>query len=815
MWEALDRLFSGQFMPHGHCYLWTPSMVWLQVGSNLLIALAYLSISLTLAYIVLKIKDIPFSWMYVAFGVFIITCGGTHAIDIVTIWDPIYWFDGGLRVVTAIASVAAAVLLLPLVPKAIALADATQLAHARGLKLEATYEELARAHEETRSIERQKTEFFANISHELRTPLALILGPLENVSRSANLTPAQVRDLEVVTRNARTLLRHVNELLDVAKLEAGKMNVTYARGDLAALVRAAASSFEVLARDRHLTLEVVAPGELPADIDAEKLERVLVNVIANAFKFTPEGGRVSCTVVEERGRAHISVADSGPGVPEHLRATIFERFAQAAKGTAGASGGTGLGLAIAKDLVELHGGTISVTDVEDGPSGARFVIDLPLEHATVQGETFASPLSASALPPQDVHTVRAPLGGALPGDLDAPLVLVVEDNRDMNAFLAESLASHYRIERAFDGVEGLRLANDRRPDIVVTDVTMPEMGGDALFRELRGNPLLADIPVVILTASGNSDLRVELLREGASDFLQKPLRIDELRARIGNLLMMKRARDVLRRALASRADEVDVMALDLAEQKRQLEGALDAVRVARDHSERASRLKTAFLGMISHELRTPLTTMQLLVDRLATGALEEPKKKLVERLGRSTARLAEMIDSLLRYTALQSGQLEKKVAQVDLAALVTSTADELHPVAKGKGLSLTVQARDATLESDPTLLRLVLRNLLSNAVKFTDQGFVEICIEPAQPSTAGFIVRVRDSGRGIDRAQLAAIFEPFHHLEPVRQKHVPGIGLGLSLVREIVASLGGAIAVESELAKGSTFSITLPLSSST
>ena len=791
-------------------------MVWLQVGSNLLIALAYLSISLTLAYIVRKIKDIPFSWMYAAFGVFIITCGGTHALDIVTIWDPIYWFDGGLRVVTAIASAATAVLLVPLVPKAIALADATQLAHARGLKLEATYEELARAHEATRSIERQKTEFFANISHELRTPLALILGPLENVSRSANLTPAQVRDLEVATRNARTLLTHVNQLLDVAKLEAGKMNVTWAHGDIAALVRVAASSFEVLARDRHVTFDVVAPGELPADIDAEKLERVVVNVIANAFKFTPDGGRVSCTVVEERGQAHISVADSGPGVPVHLRAAIFERFAQATKGTARPSGGTGLGLAIAKDLVELHGGTISVTDVEDGTSGARFVIALPLQHAAVQGETFASALSSTPLTPRDLDAGRLPLARELPeGDLGAPLVLVVEDNRDMNAFLSESLASHYRVERAFDGVEGLQLAKDRRPDIVVTDVTMPKMGGDALFRELRGNAVLADIPVVILTASGNSDLRVELLRDGASDFLQKPLRIDELRARIENLLMMKRARNVLRLALASRADEVDVMARVLAEQKRQLEGALDAVRVARDHSERASQLKTAFLAMISHELRTPLTTMQLLVDRLAWGALEEPRKKLVDRLGRSTARLAEMIDSLLRYTALQSGQLEKKVAEVDLAALVTSTAGELDPLARGKGLSLTVQAHDATLQSDPTRLRLVLRNLLSNALKFTDHGFVEISVEPAQPASEGFIVRVRDSGRGIDREQVSAIFEPFHHLEPVRHKHVPGIGLGLSLVREIVVSLGGAIAVESELAKGSTFSVTLPLSSST
>ncbi|HLM76542.1 MAG TPA: histidine kinase dimerization/phospho-acceptor domain-containing protein, partial [Polyangiaceae bacterium] len=284
MLDALVRFFSGSFMPHGHCYLWTPEMVWLQVISNGSIGLAYLSISATLYYIIRRIRDLPFSWMYLAFGIFIITCGLTHFMDVVTIWQPVYWLDGAVRAVTAAASVGTAILLFPLVPKAIGLAGAAAAAHARGIELETTYKELAKAHAKTKEIEQLKTRFFANASHELRTPLTLILGPVERLLASADLPDLTRPDLEVVARNARLLLRHVNDLLDIAKLDAGRMEPRFENGDLAKLVRLTSGLFDSVSAGSHYSLDINAPEALPAEIDPDMIQRVLVNLIGNAVK---------------------------------------------------------------------------------------------------------------------------------------------------------------------------------------------------------------------------------------------------------------------------------------------------------------------------------------------------------------------------------------------------------------------------------------------------------------------------------------------------------------------------------------------------
>jgi signal transduction histidine kinase len=268
-----DFFASSAFMPHGHCYLWQPALLWLQVLTNLGIGLAYLAIFLTLVYLVYRIQDIPFQWMYVAFAVFIVTCGITHFFDVYVIWTPAYWTDGAVRLVTALASVGTAVLLPPLVPKAVALADAAKVSHERGIQLEAANRELGVLLEKTQELEQLKTQFFANISHELRTPLALILAPTEKLLASGELSQAQRRELEVVGRNAQTLLRHVNDLLDVSKLEAGKLTPAYVETDLSALVRLGASHFDGLARERGITFRLEVSPQVTAQVDPDKVSR--------------------------------------------------------------------------------------------------------------------------------------------------------------------------------------------------------------------------------------------------------------------------------------------------------------------------------------------------------------------------------------------------------------------------------------------------------------------------------------------------------------------------------------------------------------
>ncbi|HYL82303.1 MAG TPA: PAS domain S-box protein, partial [Candidatus Acidoferrum sp.] len=222
--------------------------------------------------------------------------------------------------------------------------------------------EVAKLYAKTKELEQLRMEFFANISHELRTPLALILGPVWKMLEAGGLADEARLDLEFVERNARLLLRHVNDLLDLAKIDAGRLTADYTEVDLARLTRVAASNFESLAAERTVTYGIDVPASLSAEVDPSQIERVLLNLVSNAFKFTPAGGSVRVAVRSEDDRAILEVEDTGPGVPPQLREAIFERFRQVEGGSARRFGGTGLGLSIAKEFVTLHGGNITVGD---------------------------------------------------------------------------------------------------------------------------------------------------------------------------------------------------------------------------------------------------------------------------------------------------------------------------------------------------------------------------------------------------------------------------------------------------------------------
>src|SRR4028119_93854 len=299
LWPGvLKNLFAGNgFIAHGHCYLWKPGLVWLHAASDSLIALAYVAISATLAYLVHKTRqEIPFHWMFLAFGSFIVACGSTHFMDVWTLWRPTYWLSGGLKAITAVASVSTAIALPPLVPKALVLLQEAKLSEERRLHLETANQELKMLYGKLKELDQLKSQFFANVSHELRTPLALILGPTEKLLTTGGLNEKQRHDLEVVDRNARLLLKQVNDLLDVSKLEAGKMEINYTGIDLAQLVRLTAANFDGVAQERQISFTVETPESLLAQVDAHKVQRVLLNLLSNAFKFTPEDGSISCVL---------------------------------------------------------------------------------------------------------------------------------------------------------------------------------------------------------------------------------------------------------------------------------------------------------------------------------------------------------------------------------------------------------------------------------------------------------------------------------------------------------------------------------------
>jgi PAS domain S-box-containing protein len=402
------------------------------------------------------------------------------------------------------------------------------------LSAEASNEKITQLYQKTLELDKLKSQFFANVSHELRTPLTLIMAPLERRQRNADLSEAERHENEVMLRNARQLYRHVTDLLDAAKLESGRMTLNWAQVDLAGLTRSMASHFESVAAEHHVTYEVVVPDSLHAEADSEKLQRVLINLLSNAFKFTPDGGAIRVRLTDRDGSAVLEVEDNGPGVPSDMRIAVFERFRQVEGDARRRYGGTGLGLAIVKDLVELHGGTVMLDEAPGG--GALFSVRLPLIAP-------AGKVSGTAMPLDEVIDRQAveelAIRGKTTDDLlagNAPLVLVVEDNADMNDFIATTLRPHYRVITARDGREGLDKALAVCPDLILSDIMMPVMSGDEMVTTLRLQPGMENTPIIMLTAKADDELRLQLLKQGVQAYISKPFSTDELLAQAGTLL---------------------------------------------------------------------------------------------------------------------------------------------------------------------------------------------------------------------------------------------------------------------------------------
>ncbi|TXI37559.1 MAG: PAS domain S-box protein [Nitrosomonas sp.] len=422
--------------------------------------------------------------------------------------------------------------------------------------LKTALEELEQMNRRLTELDHLKSQFFANVSHELRTPLTLIIAPLENRMRwltGSNASVEERHETGLMLRNARILYRHVTDLLDAAKLEAGRMAIVWARFDLAKLVRVTASYFELLARERDITFQIISPETCVIESDSEKLQRILLNLLSNAFKFTQDEGCISIRLVTTEACAKIEVQDNGPGIPAEMREQVFERFMQVESSVTRQHGGTGLGLAIVRDFADLLHGKL---ELEESPGGgALFRITLPLAAPTgaVLRDTPGSLDEIILHEVMDELQSRAPMTPApLPQSaVRLPLVLVVEDNADMNRFITDMLQPRYRVANAFDGREGLEQALKLTPDLILSDVMMPEMDGEQMVRQIRQHAELDGVPIIMLTAKTDDDLCVKLLKSGVQDYLNKPFAVDELLVRVDKLVLERQlVREQLRQSEA-------------------------------------------------------------------------------------------------------------------------------------------------------------------------------------------------------------------------------------------------------------------------
>jgi len=403
--------------------------------------------------------------------------------------------------------------------------------------------------EKLEEVNRLKLQFFTNISHELRTPLTLIISPLEQLLQD----PIDRKMHRLFTRmhfNANRLLTMINQLLDIRKSEAGLLKLHVSEGDLAEFAREITASFKNLAKQRNIRLAfTAAPEEIPAWFDHDQLEKVLFNLLSNAFKFTNDGGQVTVGIRQPGPAVEIAVADTGVGIPAGQLDSIFERFYQVEKSKEWArKGGTGIGLSLAKMIVEKHHGKIEV-ESEEG-KGATFRVSLPLgrdlfsEEELKPMEEAANGLPAFALP-EPAEELPAPPSengvNPLNGSAGKPLILLVEDNPDIRAYLRENLEAHYRISEASDGQEGLEKAVADPPELIIADIAMPRMDGIEMCGRVKSNINTSHIPVILLTARTSLVFKVDGLETGADDYVTKPFHMRLLAARIKNLINSRRA----------------------------------------------------------------------------------------------------------------------------------------------------------------------------------------------------------------------------------------------------------------------------------
>jgi CheY-like chemotaxis protein/nitrogen-specific signal transduction histidine kinase len=439
--------------------------------------------------------------------------------------------------------------------------------------------------EQLKELDEAKSRFFANVSHEFRTPLTLMIGPLEDLRAGLHGTvaPETDREISLALRNARRLLNLVDQLLAVARLEANRVELQAQRGDIVAFLRGLLFTFSPLAERKKISIDFATPDE-PCDVyfDPDLLEKVLVNLVGNALKYTPQGGAIRASVRATipvpghpdftdmpEGYVTLQVKDSGPGIPPDDLDHIFERFYRAAS-VDESQVGTGLGLSVARELVELHGGRIEAES--DEGFGATFTVTLPLGNSHFDEAQLAEPAATGVAPTALRFRPLAELDGGIEKpaaeapapDIDSPTVLLIDDSAELRAYVIKHLqAASYHAVEAANGEDGLRLARQLVPDCIVSDIMMPGLDGHALCRALKSDPELDFVPLILLTARADSGQKLEGLSEGADDYLTKPFDMDELVVRVENLIRSRhRLRQRFQQRVQLKPRSVDVLSRD-------------------------------------------------------------------------------------------------------------------------------------------------------------------------------------------------------------------------------------------------------------
>ena len=788
-------------------------------------------------------------------------------------------------------------------------------------------------------VDRAKTAFFSNVSHEFRTPLTLMVGPLDDLTRDPGLSlPNDARSmLQLVHRNSLRLLKLVNTLLDFARIESGRVEASYEPTDLCAYTGELASVFRSAIEKAGLELRVdCEPLGEPVYVDRDMWEKIALNLLSNALKFTFEGA-ITVALRRRDGRAELSVADTGVGIAAADLPRMFERFHRVKNARSRTHEGTGIGLAFVQELARLHGGEVCVQSREG--AGSTFTVSIPLGRSHLPPERIGAPrtlasTTLSAMPfveealrwlpgaGDDGGSEATGHGGPDIGARSAARgarverILVADDNADMRDYLHRLLSPEYAVTTVADGQAALERIQDERPDLVLTDVMMPRLDGFGLLAALRAGETTRSLPVIMLSARAGEEARIEGVHAGADAYLIKPFSARELLARVASQLELSRLRTSVEQELRSRSEqfvtlfnqaplgvylidsdfrirEVNPIALpvfgdipggivgrDFDEiihllwakpyaddvvrifrhtletgesyiepergEKRLDRGVTEyyewrldrivlpdgtcgVVCYFRDVSaqvqarkqieeskkalEAADRRKNEFLATLAHELRNPLAaignSMHLLRRQARDASGFDDVQQIFER---QVKHLVRLVDDLMDVSRITRGKIELRRERIDLGTILRSAIETASPLIEQRRHHLVVSLAEENLivEADAVRLSQVFANLLNNAAKYTDDGGrIALTVRREGASVS---VAVRDNGIGIPAEMLPRVFDLFMQIDQSYTRSRGGLGIGLTLARDLVHMHGGAIdARSSGVGAGSEFVVTLPL----
>ncbi|MFN7954433.1 MAG: ATP-binding protein [bacterium] len=669
--------------------------------------------------------------------------------------------------------------------------------------------ELAAALDKLRALDQMKTTFMANASHEMRTPLTLMLGALESLAESnrAARDAHEIEYLDVIRRNGLGLLRLINDLLDLARLEASQARVRLEVCDLTELLKSITTQAGPMAAWRGLTLRLDAP-ERPvlARLDASKVEKIVLNLVSNAIKFTPAGGSIRVRLEEHPAELRIAVTDSGIGIPASEHQRIFDRFSQVDPSATRSRGGTGIGLALVKELVELHGGRVAVSS-EVG-KGSTFDVSLPRDVSGIAAERLdrrhaergASPARraedhglgdwvrrVTEQPEYRVGELHDAADRRTVPRLEAPpraaTVLVVEDSVELLRFITLQLSAEYRVIAAGDGEEGLARAREHRPNLVITDWMMPGRDGPWLSRELRRDPDTRATPIVMLTARGQADDRTTARESGADIFLIKPFSVKELRAAVRSLLKRKEERvdELQRETGASMMLLTGGMAHEILNPLGFIANSLFALR------EVIEELLAATPDGGGTGPDSPAETCRRLLDASRTG---------VDRI--------RSVVEYLRAIARPGHEIAPELA--DLNQALTSTLLLTGALANPNVEVIQDLCADASVRCQIGRVNQVLLNLVKNALLAMPEGAGRLWVTTRRTADE-LEISIEDNGCGIPGAQIDRVFDPFFTTRSPGE----GTGLGLALTRQIVEEHGGHVGLTSVEGEGTKVTVRLPI----